>query len=108
MDGISDVIIQSTSGIPYIARCYDSEFCQKYPNHMLLTGFFAAMNSFSGEFQQDKLTIVGFDELTLVFERREDILVIFGLENIKNNEYDPSIRDVANEICDQFLTRYQT
>ncbi|MHA2252496.1 MAG: hypothetical protein ACXAD7_19180, partial [Candidatus Kariarchaeaceae archaeon] len=21
---------------------------------------------------------------------------------------DPSIRDVANEICDQFLTRYQT
>lgn len=106
MEGISDIIIQNVSGVPYIARCYGGTYCRSDPNHTLVAGFFSAINSFKGEFNQRKLKIVGFDELSLVFEDKDDFLVILGLEKDITDNEESEIRNIAKDICNEFTERY--
>ncbi|MHA2253444.1 MAG: hypothetical protein ACXAD7_24010 [Candidatus Kariarchaeaceae archaeon] len=105
MPDITDVIIQSTSGIPFVARCFGGTYCQNQPNHSLISGFFAAINSFKGEFQQNRLTIVGFDKLQLIFESENNILVILGIENHSGDDKN-AVRSIAREISNEFIKRH--
>ncbi len=104
--GISDVIIQNTSGIPYLARCYGGDFCQNNTSHTLITGFFAAIYTFKGEFNQEKLRIIGFDKLSLIIEVQDEFMVILGVEDIEDIS-EKTIRKLAKEITREFIDRYQ-
>lgn len=103
MAEISDVIIQNTAGIPYFAKCYGGDYCKMHADHSLLTGFFAAINSFKGEFNQKALKMINFDELTLVMEQCEDFLVIIGTDEF---DLHPKVRTVAKEVMDEFNNRF--
>lgn len=104
MAEISDVIIQNTSGIPYFARCYGGDYCKMHADHSLLTGFFAAINSFKGEFNQKALRMINFNELTLVMEQCDDFLVIIGTDEF---DLHPKVRNVAKEVMDEFNKRFK-
>ncbi len=101
MHGITDIFIQNTSGLPYVARCYKSEICLKGTNHSLINGFFAAIESFKGELGLEKLRLVSFDELSLVFEGTSVIMVIVGVENQYLNL--EMIQELSTEICRKFI-----
>ena len=103
MAEISDVIVQNTAGIPYFARCYGGNYCKMHADHSLLTGFFAAINSFKGEFNQRSLRMINFDELTLVIEQCDDFLVIIGTDEFVLHE---KVRTVAKEVMSEFNNRF--
>jgi hypothetical protein len=103
MYGISDLYIQNTSGIPYVARCYGGDECENNPSHSLMTGFFAAINAFKGELGRDKLTTIGFDEFILIVECSNDIMVVVGVES---HDHIDELRKVATDLGNEFNKRY--
>ncbi len=103
MAEISDLFIQSTSGLPYKASCYGGEYCRMHGEHSLITGFFAAINSFKGEFQQESIDLIKFDQLTLVLEQLGEFMVIVAVDDFKNHE---RVRNLAKEILKEFYDRY--
>lgn len=103
MEGINDIFIQNTSGIPYIARCYGGNYCKTQPDHELVTGFFAAINSFRGELGQDELNNVIYDQINLVFESVGDLLVVC---NIDNEIDDETFRVLAKKLRDEFMAKF--
>jgi hypothetical protein len=68
-----------------------------------MTGFFAAINAFKGELGRDKLTTIGFDELTLVVECSNDTMVVVGVES---QEHIEELRKVAKNLGSEFNKRY--
>ncbi len=100
---ISDLFIQNTAGIPYLSKCYGGDYCINNPNHTLITGFFAAINSFKGEFNQNELKYIGFENLELRFYGDDQILVIAGVETKDKIE---SVNILLKEIFDKFKSMY--
>jgi len=101
MAEITDVIVQDINGIPYFAGCFGSDYCKNNADHVLLSGFFSAINSFKVEFSQEYLRTVGFDKLQLVIETENPIMVIFAAET----DYDPmELRKFAKEILFNFIS----
>lgn len=100
---ISDVFIQNTSGIPYVARCFGGDYCKMHMDHALITGFFAALNSFKGEFGQEAMRMVDFDKVTLVMEQFGEFLVIIGTDEFDSH---PKVREVAKDIMEEFRARF--
>ncbi|RMG19661.1 MAG: hypothetical protein D6732_29595 [Methanobacteriota archaeon] len=92
---ISDIFIMDRNGLPYLARCYAGKSCKTNPEHTLLTGFFAAISSFSIEFDQEHLVSVEFDSLKLLFHHFENKIVVVGVEN---TSYEEHAVQLANEI----------
>ena len=103
MEGINDIFIQNTSGIPYVARCYGGNYCQTQPDHELVTGFFAAINSFKGELGQKELHNVVYDQINLIFESQDEVLVVC---NIDSNVEEATFREVASTLLDTFMDKY--
>jgi len=103
MEGINDIFIQNTSGIPYVARCYGGNYCQTQPDHELVTGFFAAINSFKGELGQKELNNVIYDNINLVFVNTGDLLVVC---NIDSNVDEEEFRGIATKLQEKFMNDY--
>ncbi len=95
---ISDIFILEQSGVPYLARCYGGDSCRANPEHGLLSGFFAALNSFSTELDQNRLISVEFDSLKLLFSQADNKLVVVGLED-KTKEQEAE--QIINQILDK-------
>ncbi|MHA2248969.1 MAG: hypothetical protein ACXAD7_01340 [Candidatus Kariarchaeaceae archaeon] len=103
MEGINDIFIQNANGIAYVARCYGGNYCKINPDHALVAGFFAAINSFKGEMGQKEFTNVIYDQINLVFESEGDLLVIFNLEKDVD---EPTLRALAQEFRVEFMSKY--
>ena len=103
MEGLNDLFVQNTSGIPYISRCYGGNFCKLQPDHALVTGFFAAINSFKGEFGQKELNNVLYEEINLSFASNEDLLVVFNLDRKADEN---QFKDLANKISKKFIETF--
>lgn len=100
---ISDLFIQSTSGLPYKANCYGGEYCRMNNDHALITGFFAAINSFKGEFNQEAIDLIKFDKLTLVLEQLDEFLVIIAIDDFDQHT---NIRHLAKEVINEFFNKF--
>jgi hypothetical protein len=68
-----------------------------------MTGFFAAINAFKGELGREKLTTIGFDELTLIVECNNDTMVVVGVES---QEHIEEVRKIAMNLGSEFNKRY--
>jgi hypothetical protein len=80
-DEINDVFVISTSGIPYYACCFGGENCHDEPNHLLVSGFLAAVFQFSMQFGQKTIREIVFDDGQMAIDTQEigkhQILTIF-------------------------------
>lgn len=103
MEGINDIFIQNTSGIPYVARCYGGNYCKTQPDHELVTGFFAAINSFKGELGQSELNNVIYDQINLLFESEGELLVVCNIDNDVDEE---NFRQIASNLQNKFIDLY--
>ncbi len=81
LEAINDVFIISSSGLPYYSGCFGGENCAKEPNHLLVSGFLAAVFQFSLQFGQKAIREVHFDEAQMAIETRkigeQHLLIIF-------------------------------
>lgn len=99
-----DVFILQTSGIPLFSKCYGGDYCKLHPDHVLQTGFLAAMYSFAEEsFGQDELKSVVFNDIRLDFkiDKLKEIIMVFA--NPLGTE---KIEERLNQAMDIFLEKY--
>ncbi len=85
------------NGLPILARCYAGKSCKANPEHTLLTGFFAAISSFSVEFDQEHLISVEFDALKLIFHHFENKIVVIGVESLSAEEHAINLASAIRE-----------
>lgn len=95
--GISDIFILERSGLPFLARCYAGESCKSNPEHTLLTGFFAAISSFSSELDQEHLVSVEFDALKLIFHHFDNMIVVIGVESMSAEDFAINLSNAIKE-----------
>lgn len=106
-NSINDIFIISHSGIPYYTGCFGGETCTKYPDHLLQTGFIAALFQYSKEFGQSNIREVFFDESKLMFEVNKiantEIIIVFHASHNISSEH---LRRVVSEATQMFIKKF--
>ena len=104
---VNDIFIISLSGLPYYSVCLGGNYCQKNPDHLLQSGFIAAMFQFASEFGQKAIKEVYFDEIYMyltdrVISSQTLITVAVSDRVIKPDD----VRPIVNKIADIFVENY--
>ncbi|MEA2069982.1 MAG: hypothetical protein U9O98_01685 [Asgard group archaeon] len=103
-----DVMIIKTSGIPLYTKCFGGKTCKKHPDHILQSGFLAALFSFSKEtFSKDGIKSVIFNDFKLDFKIDENNDLIIVLAN-PLEEDDEIIDDHLEKTHNLFLEKYHS
>ncbi|MHA1989929.1 MAG: hypothetical protein ACW981_07670 [Candidatus Hodarchaeales archaeon] len=106
-DAINDVFVISTSGIPYYSCCFGGPECKNQPNHLLVSGFLAAVFQFSMQFGQKTIREIIFDDGQMAIDTQEigkhQILTIFfASKNVKMK----NLRKLVSKSADVFGNNY--
>jgi hypothetical protein len=84
-DAINDVFVLSKTGLPYFSACFGGENCLSQPNHVLVSGFIAAVFQFSLQFGQKSIRNILFEDGQISVEHRnigkEEIITVFFASN---------------------------
>lgn len=100
---INDIIIFGSHGLPYIAKCYGGDACKADPAHSLVSGFFAALNSFTAEYVEDELRTVEFKNSKIGFSRDGQVLIaIHTASNHNSNQ----LREDVDGLLGSFIEMY--
>ena len=113
LETINDVFVLDSSGVPYFSTCFGGEICKKKPDHLLQSGFIAALFSYSMEFGQRTIRSVEFEDGKMVFEKRsvngKDILFVFFTScEAGTQELRPVVKEAANAFIKQFYRKVAT
>jgi hypothetical protein len=109
LDTIQDIFILSSAGLPYFSMCFGGELCKRKPDHLLQSGFIAALFQFSMEFGQKSIRDIIFEEGQMIFAKTkiatDEIIAVF----FSSNEASPiEIRKVAEAACEVFKSTYES
>ena len=103
--GLYDIYVLKTSGLPLFSSCTGSEYCMTHMDqHELQSGFLAAIHSFSKEsFTKSDLKKLEYDDIKLSFKSDQDLIMAF-VHSIKVD--DKKIRKDITKAWDNFKEKY--
>ena len=104
---INDVFIISAGGLPYYSICLGKNYCMHHPDHVLQSGFIAALFQFASEFGQKSIKEVRFDELYMFLSHKELeekglIAVIVAESNVNSDDY----QQLTEKLLEEFVSKY--
>jgi hypothetical protein len=107
LDHVNDIFVLSTSGVPYYSTCFGGEICKTKPDHLLQSGFIAALFQFSLEFGQSNIKEVEFEDGKMVFDKRvvndRELLFVFFTTCEPNTK---DLRGVVDEAANAFVKNF--
>jgi hypothetical protein len=106
-DEVLDVYVFKSDGLPIVAGCTGTEYCQSHAsNHELHTAFMAALQSFSKEtFSENSVKTVAMDDFQLNMQPFLDNRYIFATVHTSGSNTD-SIRKKVEKGIEVFVAKY--